>query len=76
MVSHCANPACAESFRYLGEGRLFLDNPAAGLEMDRQQLFEQCYWLCKRCSSQYRIEFEEGVPKLVLLQPFKRAAGQ
>lgn len=73
MVSHCANSACTETFKYLGEGKLFLDNPTAGLQMSQQQLFEQCYWLCKECSKRYRVEFERGVPHLVPLV-LKRAA--
>ena len=73
MVSHCANPDCRERFKYLGEGRLFLDNPMAGLQMNQQQLFEQCYWLCKECSKQYRIEFDTGFPRLVPFA-FKKAA--
>ncbi len=73
MVSHCANPACDETFRYLGEGKLFLDDPSAGLQMSEQQLFEQCYWLCKECSRRYRLYFERGLPQLVSLA-LKRAA--
>jgi hypothetical protein len=75
MVSQCANPNCNEKFKYLGEGKLFLDNPGAGLEMNQQQLFEQCYWLCKKCALAYRIEFERGLPKLVPVQ-LTRAANQ
>lgn len=75
MVSHCANPDCTEKFRYLGEGKLFLDNPTAGLQMSQQQLFEQCYWLCKECSKQYRIDFERGSPQIVPLV-LKKAANQ
>ena len=41
MVSQCANPSCSERFKYLGEGKLFLDNPIEGLRMSQQQLFEK-----------------------------------
>lgn len=73
MVSQCANPGCTEKFRYLGEGKLFLANPASGLQMTQQQLFEQCYWLCKECSKHFRVGFEQGLPKLVPLS-LKKAA--
>ena len=68
MVSHCANPNCAETFKYLGEGKLFLDNPIEGLQMTQQQLFEQCHWLCKNCAREYRIAFDRGIPRLVPLE--------
>lgn len=67
MVSHCANPECSQTFKYLGEGKLYLDNPKAGLQMSQQQLFEQCYWLCKECSRQFRLDFERGLPRLAPL---------
>lgn len=73
MVSDCANRCCNEKFKYLGEGKLFLANPLQGLQMSQQQLFEQCYWLCKECSKYYRIEFHQGVPQLVSLG-FRKAA--
>jgi len=65
MVSHCANPGCGESFRFLGEGRLFLENPSAALDFNRQQLVERCLWLCKKCSQNYEIRFENHIPTLV-----------
>lgn len=36
MVSECANRSCAEKFKYLGAGKLFLANPTQGLQMSQQ----------------------------------------
>ena len=65
MVSHCANPGCGEPFRFLGEGKLFLENPSAALDFNRQQLIERCLWLCKSCSQNYEIHFDNHRPTLV-----------
>jgi hypothetical protein len=65
MLTNCANPKCKEPFKFLGEGRLFLDNPTDALDLTQQQLFERCSWLCARCAKQYELRFQEGRPLLV-----------
>ncbi len=73
MVGRCANPDCRNSFKYLGEGRLFLEDPNSALQLSQQQLFEKCYWLCPECASQYRLNFIRGDVELVPL-PARKAA--
>ncbi len=73
MLTTCANPECHERFKYLGEGRLYLDNPGEALELTQQQLFERCSWLCKACSEYFDIRFHLGQPRLVRKE-FRKAA--
>lgn len=73
MVGRCANPSCGNSFKYLGEGRLFIEDPRAALQLTQQQLFERCYWLCAQCASNYRINFARGNVELVPLVSRKAA---
>ncbi len=75
MLTTCANPECDERFKYLGEGRLYLDNPGDALDLTQQQLFERCSWLCKRCSELYEVRFQSGRPKLVRRE-LRKAANQ
>ena len=73
MLSKCANPKCAASFRYLHSGRLFQfdtrNRPQAqGDPMPVQSV--EFFWLCEDCASQYRlVSNEEGSVRLV---PFSR----
>jgi hypothetical protein len=68
MLHKCANPNCANPFRKLSEGRLFLvetgnfpsSNPAlrrwdAGI----QHRIEH-FWLCSQCASVLTLAFEKG----------------
>lgn len=65
MVSHCANSNCTEQFRFLGEGKLFLEDPQAALDLNQQQLFERCYWLCRKCTREFEIQFRDHRPFVV-----------
>ncbi len=65
MVTYCANQSCGEQFRYLGVGRLFLEDPQAAMNLNQQQLFERCYWLCESCSNQFEVLFRDHKPVLV-----------
>lgn len=65
MVTHCANGDCREEFRFLGEGRLFLEDPQAALNFNQQQLFERCYWLCSTCARLFEIQFRDHRPVIV-----------
>ncbi len=75
MLSNCANPECNERFRYLGEGRIYLDNPGDALTFTREELYERCSWLCKKCSERYEVRFTGGQPKVVPLTFRKAATG-
>ena len=49
MLSSCANPGCDESFRYLGEGKLFrlqAETKGSSSEISKPEYF----WLCEHCS--------------------------
>ncbi len=50
MLGKCANPSCAASFRYLGEGMLFRLEPDPALRSSTPQTLEY-YWLCPTCST-------------------------
>jgi hypothetical protein len=74
VLTRCTNPECNEQFKYLGEGRIYLDNPGEVLTLTQDQLYERCYWLCTFCSQCYEIKFDRGTPKLVPVR-LRRAAG-
>lgn len=73
MLTNCSNPDCNERFKYLGEGRLFLPNPADALNLNQQQLFERCSWLCPRCAKIFELQYQAGKPKLIRRE-MRRAA--
>jgi len=60
---------------YLGEGRLYLDNPGDALDLTQQELFERCSWLCKRCAERFEIRFQNGGPQLIPRNLRKAANG-
>ncbi len=62
MVEKCANPACAETFRRLRDGRLFVkevpvDSPSDGKGLARQL---QYFWLCNSCCRTMTLTTEKG----------------
>jgi len=59
MVSRCANPECANEFRYMHEGRIFLV-PASD-QCKRVELM----WLCGSCSQKMTIHICGGIAKVV-----------
>lgn len=71
MLSKCANPACAQPFRHLDEGKLFQVEteyfPASAcrpaLPHRRGRILRhhvERYWLCDHCSSTLTLAFERG----------------
>jgi len=50
MVSKCANPSCAASFRYMQEGKLFRAEIEIENEAGRRRRKTHCFWLCSTCS--------------------------
>lgn len=67
MVSKCANPACAASFRYFHNGQLFRLETLVNDQTDEDNGMNQSlrrlefYWLCDNCAGKMTIAFERGV---------------
>lgn len=71
MLSKCANPACAQPFRHLDEGKLFqveteyfpasASRPALPHRRGRMLRHHiERYWLCDSCSATLTLAFEHG----------------
>jgi hypothetical protein len=79
MVSKCANPACAASFRYFHDGQLFrLETPLATDQTDDNDMKRsvrrlEFYWLCDGCARRMTLAFEKGVGVSIRPQ-FSRSA--
>jgi len=59
MLRQCANPSCAQSFRYGDEGELFVFG-------SRNSRPERTFWLCGLCALHFAVIWEEeGEPNLV-----------
>jgi hypothetical protein len=70
MLSKCANPGCSESFRYLGEGRLFQVERTVKVEGSGGKARKiEHYWLCSRCSQAMRIGILENEALLIFSGP-------
>jgi hypothetical protein len=71
MLSKCANPGCSESFRYLGEGRLFQVERTVKVESSGSKSARKVehYWLCGRCSQEMRIGILENEAILIFTGP-------
>jgi hypothetical protein len=71
MVSKCANPQCAASFRYFRLGKLFRWETEVGFDRRRtlgtdDQMKKpirriEFYWLCEDCAEKMTLVFEKGV---------------
>ena len=69
MVSKCANPNCAASFRYFHIGKLFRMETSSGLERRRSMGQDEVlsrplrriefYWLCEKCASKMTLICDE-----------------
>jgi hypothetical protein len=61
MLSKCANPECAESFRYLHEGKIFRLSPTPEIQiataMRRPELQER-FWLCAGCAKKITLVWD------------------
>jgi hypothetical protein len=68
MLHKCANPNCANPFRKLSEGKLFLvetENFSASRSILRRwdegiQHRIEHFWLCTQCASSLTLAFEKG----------------
>lgn len=67
MLHKCANPDCANPFRRLSEGKLFLleadGGHAAGDDRNgfsRQAHRIEHFWLCNQCAAVFTLSFERG----------------
>jgi hypothetical protein len=81
MVSKCANPNCAASFRYFHIGKLFRMETSSGLERRRSMGLDEVlsrplrriefYWLCENCASKMTLVCAENGE--VSVHPYARA---
>ena len=71
MLYKCANPACAQPFRRLDEGKLFqveteffpASDSGTALPSRRGRMLRhhiERYWLCDTCSTNLTLTFEQG----------------
>ena len=85
MVSKCANPGCAATFRYFHQGKLFRLETEAGLErrralgnddeMKKPLRRIEFYWLCENCADKMTLVFEKGVGVSARPNVLTKAAG-
>ena len=85
MVSKCANPNCAATFRYFHVGKLFRLEVDCGLDRRRSLGSEETmkrplrriefYWLCEECAQKMTIVFEKGTGVKACPNVFPKAAG-
>lgn len=69
MVSHCANPACREPFRFLHSGRIFRfdihhDGVGQDLLWEDYGMNVEHFWLCENCAQLYTLERSTGEVRL------------
>jgi hypothetical protein len=82
MLQKCANPSCANPFRRLSEGKLFLvetgsDHPSNGASRRWDGSMPhriEHFWLCSQCASVLTLAFEKGtgLKTVPLPQPNRR----
>ncbi|MBZ5571111.1 MAG: hypothetical protein LAO09_04435 [Acidobacteriia bacterium] len=68
MLHKCANPSCANPFRRLSEGKLFLVETDAVDLASLGRIDGQCrltrhiehYWLCHQCAAVLTLSYEKG----------------
>jgi hypothetical protein len=85
VVSKCANPDCAASFRYFHQGKLFRLETEAGPDRRRALGNDdeikkplrriEFYWLCEDCAQKMTIVVEKGVGVSARPNAFPKAAG-
>ena len=81
MLSKCANPSCATTFRYLHEGRLYVIGPrgvVAGFHPRCSKTSGQLEyaWLCSSCSLYLTIQTDEDFRTRVVRKREARNAPQ
>ena len=85
MLSKCANPGCASTFRYLRKGLLFhikiesgaeaLRRDSPGAEPSATRRIEH-YWLCEHCCSQLALVFRKEKGVITVPLPHARAVAR
>ena len=70
MLSKCANPRCANTFRYFGEGKLYVSEPKA--QAGNHSVLE-CFWLCSTCCRDMTVQIDDDHAVTVLRKPAKRS---
>lgn len=63
MLAKCTNPSCTETFRYLGQGRLFrleADPVSRSYTSFPDSIQEEYFWICEGCSKDYTLHLEDG----------------
>jgi len=63
VLTKCANPSCAETFRYLGKGRLFrleADPVSRSYNSYPESIPEEYFWICPACAECFTLHLEEG----------------
>jgi hypothetical protein len=85
MVSKCANPECAATFRYFHQGRLFRWETEVGFDRRRTLGVDdgtrkpirriEFYWLCENCAGKMTLVFEKGVGVSARSNVLTKAAG-
>jgi hypothetical protein len=67
VLHKCANPDCANAFRKLTQGKLFLvetdklntlPEPANWKHQSQRRI--EYYWLCDQCAPQFTLAYERG----------------
>lgn len=85
MVSKCANPECAATFRYFHVGKLFRLETETGHDRRRSMGDDdevhkplrriEFYWLCEDCAQRMTIIFEKGEGVIARPKALPKAAG-
>ena len=77
MLSKCANPSCAEKFRYLGKGRLFrleADPVSRSYTSHPESMQEEYFWICPKCSERMALTLDDGGHVTVIALPHEAMA--
>ena len=72
MLAKCSNPSCTETFRYLGQGRLFrleADPVSRSYTSYPEWVQEEYFWVCAECSKRYTLHLDEAGHVSVLPLP-------
>ncbi len=67
MVAKCAGPTCTAMFRYLREGRVFVDD----IQSPDGSAHLRYAWLCNECSERMTVVFDQTTGEACVV-PLKR----
>jgi hypothetical protein len=62
MLSKCVNPACASSFRYLHEGKVFRLERDSNTDSTSHSF--EYFWLCAACAHFFTVVFEQDAVRV------------